>query len=274
MTHSLRVSFFAFPIPAKNVRNFANGRKAQIVRLLQTASNPSLLSLPSEEFKLPPLEAKGLPITQLIDRYPDYETPAKFEAVESLVRQATSQDEKVIVWTWFVHNIKMLSRRLEDLGPLQIYGDIPKDYEEDASLNREKILDAFKTDKDSRILIANPSATAESISLHKVCRKAIYMDRTFNCGQYLQSLDRIHRVGLAPDDVVRYQIIVADGTIDEVVNQRLNEKAQRMGTLLEDDLPILDLEQASDEVTGSEGEVDEDFDAVVRYLQEHKTDST
>lgn len=245
-------------------------KKAEIIRLLQTASNPTLLSLYSDEFRLPPLDSKGLPITELIHKYPEFEVPAKFEKVEQLVRQAVSKEEKVIVWTWFVHNIDMLRKRLADLDPLWVMGEVPKDNEEDDSWNRELILNQFRTDSNRRVLLANPAATAESISLHKVCRKAIYLDRTFNCGQYLQSLDRIHRVGLRPDEIVRYQIMVANDTVDEVVNERLNVKIERMSNLLDDDLPILDLEQPTAEVTGLDSELDQDFNAVIDHLKSHQ----
>src|SRR5690606_7495942 len=61
---------------------------------------------------------------------------------------------------------------------------------------REKIRDQFIDENSGLdILIANPAACAESISLHKTCHHSIYYDLSYNCAQYLQSLDRIHRVG-------------------------------------------------------------------------------
>ena len=242
-------------------------KKAQIIRLLQTASNPTLLSLFSSEFRLPPLESQGLSVTELIHKYPQYETPSKFDQVEKLAREALDSGEKVIIWTWFVQNIEMLRIRLADLKPLYIYGDVPKDDQENEFENRERFLKEFKTDPNPRILIANPSATAESVSLHKACHRAIYLDRKFNCGQYLQSLDRIHRVGLGQDEIVRYQIVVATDTVDETVNERLNKKMERMELLLDDDLPILDLDQPSEEVTGQDSELDEDFEAVLKQIK-------
>ena len=44
------------------------------------------------------------------------------------------------------------------------------------------------------VLVANPAAAAESISLHEHCNHALYLDRTYNAGQFLQSQDRIHRL--------------------------------------------------------------------------------
>ena len=51
------------------------------------------------------------------------------------------------------------------------------------------------------ILIGNPKKGGEGISLHYNCHNAIYLDRTYNAAEYLQSRDRIHRIGM-PSDVV------------------------------------------------------------------------
>src|SRR3546814_10790138 len=59
--------------------------------------------------------------------------------------------------------------------------------------SREAIIDGFHRAPGQAILIANPQAVGESISLHKACRTAIYFDRAFNAGRYIQSKDRIHR---------------------------------------------------------------------------------
>jgi len=105
---------------------------------------------------------------------------------------------------------------------------VPKDENEDLEFNREKMIHDFRTTSKYPILIANPSACAESVSLHKVCFHAIYVDRTFNGAHYMQSLDRIHRVGLGARDKVYYYILQSEETIDEVMDERLNEKQARM----------------------------------------------
>ena len=87
------------------------------------------------------------------------------------------------------------------------------------------------------MLIANPAACAESISLHKVCHHAIYLDRSFNCAHYLQSLDRIHRLGLGPNEKTNYYLLLSSHTIDEVVHLRLKDKMEKMRRVIESDLP-------------------------------------
>jgi SNF2 family DNA or RNA helicase len=244
-------------------------KKAKVIRLMQAASNPSLLAEYSEEFKVPPIQAEGLPVVRLIERYSDFEIPSKLVKVEKMAREFADNNEKVIVWTTFVKNIKTLGNMLQDKKPILIYGDIPKDENEDELVNREKLIHDFKTDPTLRVLIANPNSLAESVSLHKICKKAIYVDRTFNAGQYIQSLDRIHRIGLEAGDKVVYYLLMARDTIDEAIDTRLSDKFDRMLQILNDDVQVADFDIAlSDE---SEDEFEKDFQEVHKHLLKSKT---
>ena len=229
-------------------------RRARLIRLIQTASNPSLLLKRSEEFEVPPHDGSGASITKLLRDYHKYEQPIKFQKAIELINNLMSRDEKAVIWTVFVHNIMMLRSIFENhygIEPFIIYGGVPKDDNENEEFNREQQIRAFKERVGPALLIANPAACAESISLHKVCHNAVYIDRTFNCGQYMQSLDRIHRIGLEPGDKTTYYLLLAKRTIDETINDRLEEKKQRMLYILEDDLPtgyfVTDYEDSGEE---------------------------
>ncbi len=243
-------------------------RRSKVIRLMQAASNPCLLAEYSEEFRVPPLQAEGLSVVRLIEKYSDFEIPSKLVKVEKMARELADNNEKVIVWTTFVKNIRTLGNMLQDKYPILIYGDIPKDEHEDELLNREKLIRDFKTDPNLRILIANPNSLAESVSLHKICKKAIYVDRTFNAGQYIQSLDRIHRIGLEAGDKVIYYLLMARDTIDEAIDTRLSVKFDRMLQILNDDVQVADFDIAlSDE---SEDEFEKDFQEVHKHLLKSK----
>jgi len=233
-------------------------QRARMVRLLQAASNPTLLAQYSEEFKLPPMAASGMTVGQLIDRYPDYEVPAKISRAVALIKKLVSDERKVVVWTSFVHNIRMLLKLLKNASPLPLYGGIALSDEEDKELNRERIIEKFCNDKASRILIANPAACGESISLHRACQDAIYLDRTFNCAHFMQSKDRIHRIGLAPDAKVNYYLLLGRNTVDEAIDRRLEAKQRRMLALLEVDFTNVSLD-SNEDVVSEEGEQAIDF---------------
>jgi len=242
-------------------------RKGRMVRLLQAASNPTLVSQYSEEFNLTPVSTDGPSIIQLIKKYPEYEIPVKFELVDKLVHKLVSQGEKIVVWTTFVHNIRMLKHFLKDLEPFVVFGAIPKDESEDIEFNREQQIRQFKETNGAAVLLANPAACAESISLHKACHHAAYLDRTFNCGQYMQSLDRLHRIGLASGEIVTYHLLTAQNTIDETVDRRLNEKQEIMLRLLEDDLPLGAFEVEPYEMERTDDEEMIDFQESVADIQ-------
>lgn len=242
-------------------------RKAKMVRLLQTASNPTLLTKYSDEFEVPAIANDGTPIGELIEQYSRFEIPAKFSAAIDLTRELLRSGKKVILWTAFVHNIAMLENLFIDEEVYSIHGAIPRDDIEDEEFNREKNVRNFRTSSNPCILLANPAACAESISLHKVCHDAIYLDRTFNCGQFIQSLDRIHRIGLAAHETVHYHILIANNTIDETIDRRLIEKQEAMIGVLEDELPFGGLEIEDHEMELTENEETQDFDATFADLR-------
>lgn len=102
------------------------------------------------------------------------------------------------------------------------------------------------------VLISNPATLGEGISLHQVCHDAIYVDRDFIAGRFLQSLDRIHRLGLSPKAETRVTILAARGTIDEVVTLRLEKKLKFMGRILDDPevQQLADLQEESSIIGG------------------------
>ena len=67
-----------------------------------------------------------------------------------------------------------------------------------------------------------------------MCHHAIYLDRTFNAAHYLQSEDRIHRFGLAPDQKTTIELVECLDSVDETVRERLGYKIGKMAEALED----------------------------------------
>jgi SNF2 family DNA or RNA helicase len=216
-------------------------RKARTLRLLQAASNPALLATTIDHLaEFGGSMASEPALATLLRNYLKEEIPAKISFVTSKTRQLISRGKKVVIWVTFVDNILILERLLRDLNPLKIYGAIPAyDEDKDPSFeNRERNIADFKSRMDRPLLIANPAACSESISLHKVCHDAVYLERTFNCGQFLQSMDRIHRVGLPKEAHTRYHIPILECAIERVVDRRLKSRQQVLYRLMNDDMPV------------------------------------
>lgn len=212
-----------------------------VMYLLEAATNPILLVAGSDEadelgFRHPPLEISGdEPLTDLLSSYNLYETPWKYGEVAQIVVSAASRGEKVLVWSNFVRNLKALGRHLAEFKPAIIHGGIPPEDGAPASITtREEELRRFRHDPSCSVLLANPAACGEGVSLHHCCHHAVYLDRSFNAGHFLQSQDRIHRLGLTAGMLTRFTILASTDSIDDAVDGRLRHKIMALSQLMND----------------------------------------
>jgi hypothetical protein len=133
---------------------------------------------------------------------------------------------------------------------------------------RERVIARFLGTTGPAVLITNPASCSESISLHTTCHNAIYLDRTYDCAQFLQSIDRVHRLGLPHDVVVQIHILRATvggvQTIDGLVDLSLLGKEADMRQLLEG-AALAPIDQSLDPSVDAEGS-GIDLDALLRYL--------
>lgn len=130
--------------------------------------------------------------------------PAKFNVADKLLDQILQRGEKAIVWTNFVENIRLLRRRYDCYGAAMIFGDVPLE-------ERAKIVHNFQSSRDLKVLVANPAAAREGLTL-TAANHAIYLDRNFNLVDYLQSQDRIHRISQERPAYIHN--LVGEDTID------------------------------------------------------------
>jgi SNF2 family DNA or RNA helicase len=205
---------------------------------LETATNPSLLVqgvVLDEEDDAVVDSPNVLRAHDLIREFARHEKPAKLVKATELASAelAISRNRKVLLWTSFIENINALAKMLSGFKPVLLHGSVQTGAADDPD-TREGRIRQFHEDGDCRVMIANPAACGEGISLHKACHYAIYVDRTFNAAHYLQSVDRIHRLGLPEDQETTIAILEARWTIDSRVARRLSAKIEAMSTILND----------------------------------------
>lgn len=239
--------------------------KARLIRMMQAATNPNLLSVPLQNFASyegfdADAVAEDTSLIKDVLEYSQNETPAKFIKAKELIEQILSKGGKVVVWAIYVKNILDFQEYLTNNGIecRTLYGATPvatgEELEDDDSVEtREKIIAEFhKPDSSFSVIIANPFAVSESISLHKVCHNAIYMERSFNAAHFIQSKDRIHRYGLKPGTETNYYYLLSEDSIDSVINDRLIDKEARLREIIES-MPIplfsnVELETGDDDI--------------------------
>lgn len=237
--------------PGGSVKDVLN--RAKLIRLRQASTNPALLSKPLKDSLINNPELgevdPNVKYTSYSDEflddseffhqilnYKNNETPQKFIETKKVIKEnILKENEKVIIWTIFIQNAKDLQLFLLESGIQSrlLIG-------ETVQSERESIISKFNNPNnlDFQVVIANPFAVAESISLHKGCHNAIYLERDYNCSNFLQSKDRIHRVGLAKDQVTKYYYIISRNSIDGVIDQRLQSKIKRMEAIIDEEIPL------------------------------------
>lgn len=247
--------------------------RRSVMRLLQLSTNP-LLALKAMTEDAPQVES-GI-VQQVLEDGPS----TKMIAVRDFARQLAAQGRKTVIWSIFTDTIIQIERMLADLNPVTIVGAIPIGDEDDPN-TREGRLQIFHRDPSCMTLVANPAAAGEGISLHHACHDAIYLDRSYNTTHYLQSIDRIHRLGL-PSDVETHIHIFQTmapkglGCVDHSVSRRLAKKLRALQQLLDDqDLHQLALDEENvDELIDYDIEPDDLIDLIeelegrTSYLEE------
>ncbi|MFF3443235.1 DEAD/DEAH box helicase [Streptosporangium sp. NPDC002721] len=202
-----------------------------VVYMLMAATSPALLAVGATRYEplayqVPPLVVpENSPLSALMRDLPSYEMSPKYQEVLAIIADNASKGRKTLVWSTFIRSLNTLSRILGEFQPAIVHGGVE---------DREAEISRFREDPNCMVLLSNPATLGEGISLHHECHDAVYVDRDFAAGRFLQSLDRIHRLGLAPDTQTRITVLASEGTIDEVVEYRLAEKLLFMGSILDD----------------------------------------
>jgi len=256
-------------IETKYVRSFENNNtatakdilnKAKLIRLRQAATNPALLLKPiaetlnKEDYESRIYADGNIPdefqddstILSKIYNYQKVETPKKFVEVKKILEDKIllNNNEKAIIWTIFIQNAKQLQEYLNNNGIISklLIGEVEQ-------IDREVVIEKFNDSNNTefQVIIANPFAVSESISLHKGCHNAIYLERDYNCSNFLQSKDRIHRYGLPANQETNYYYILSKDSIDGVINDKLTEKIKRMEKIIDEDIPLFARINDSDE---------------------------
>jgi hypothetical protein len=271
-------------------------KKARVIRLLQTVTNPKLIGENDIEFNQPQLQIKkkqDKDILNLISEYKNGRTTPKIIEVAKHARDLSSgkgersldvknisapnngEPKNVLIFTMFKGTARDLAKELEDQKPIVVTGD-------DKAVFREEKYEKFKNWDLSKgcgkILIATIGSIAESVSLHKnkngnpVCQNVIYLEKNYNAGQYMQSLFRVYRIGSDKNLPIRYYFYnsVFDNqgaSIDGRVHRVLERRRRIMFDILNDEFNLEtmslghdddddDLEDTIDEIC--EKEKDED----------------
>lgn len=160
----------------------------------------------------------------------------KYDAVFERVRDLLLNEphRKILIWSAYTKSTSHLLDILRDFGAIRLDGTLNSDAKQAA-------LKSFQSDSSIRILIGNPSAAGAGLNLVQA-DTAIYVSHSNQAAPFMQSLDRIHRIGQQAD-VVTYEFFSAKGTIEGREIDALLRKQIRQAELLNDSDQDLNLEE-------------------------------
>lgn len=157
----------------------------------------------------------GCPV-ELLPTY-DPMNCAKVLELLRLVQEAIANNQKVVIYTWFVFTLKYLNTVLQNNGiiPALIYGEMGL---EERNQNEQ----AFQTNPDCKVIIGNYQTMGTGIELTAASLVVEY-ELPFTAADEEQGQDRCHRIGQSKNlTCVR---LLSMNTVDERVKEIVDMKA-------------------------------------------------
>lgn len=209
---------------------------AKFIFLQQTEMNPAKASFLNPDSSLSPdIYDESFALNnklshEELELFRNAPKSKKLQTTLMVIQKLVEEGKPVLVWCNFRSTMSDITSFLNTAGIIsaEINGGVAKE-------ERDLILDAFKSN-DIKVLISNPQTLAESVSLHDICHDAVYCELNLNLAQFVQSKDRIHRLGLEENQYTQYHYILAEykgKSIDQKTLELLEEKERMMNEFLE-----------------------------------------
>lgn len=136
----------------------------------------------------------------------------KLKALDELLEDIG--DKQVIIWAVFKHDIKTIEERLLAHGVGTLYSGTD---------DKNQVIQDFKAGR-IKYIVANPQSVAHGLTLVN-CSYSIYYSLDYSWENYIQSKNRIHRIGQTKK--CTYIHLLAENSIDQMIYETLGNKAEK-----------------------------------------------
>ncbi len=164
---------------------------------------------------------------------------AKCDRLVADMEEIAASGGKAILFSQWTKTIDWLAEKTKDYGCLVYHGGVP-------TKKREPILDKFKHDPDSHLLLMSYGTGAVGLNLQFAGYVFLY-DRWWNPAVEDQAINRAHRIGATQAQIIVSRFICKD-TIEERIDLVLRQKRELFERVLGDG----DNENASLSLSASE----------------------
>jgi len=152
---------------------------------------------------------------------------AKLTALEELLEEIVERGEKAVVFTRSKRFCNIMYEYFKDkYNPAIIHGDIPSQAKAGEEVSeRQRQADKFQEDETCKVVFCVTSAAREGVTL-TAGNNLIFTSKDFSPSYVSQAIGRVWRFGQDGGETgsINVYTIIARGTIDERVEQLLDEK--------------------------------------------------
>lgn len=138
---------------------------------------------------------------------------AKFERMMEMVEQNVANGRKTIIFSNWATVVDMAMETLNEYNPAKITGSVN---------DRDAEIEKFMEDDSCKVILGTIKAMGTAFTL-TAATEVIFLDKPWTMADTEQAEDRAHRIGTT--GTVNIRTIVCEGTIDERIEEILEEKA-------------------------------------------------
>lgn len=175
---------------------------------------------------------------ELINDSFDFNSSAKINIIERLLKEIKNKEEKVILFTdkrKMQHLLRKYCEIMFNISPSIINGDVPSSAQLNQNVKtRQKLVDDFQGVNGFNIIIMSPLAAGFGLNVVGA-NNVIHYSRHWNPAKENQATDRVYRIGQIKDVNIYYPMaILPNGSksFDEILDNRLLAKKALADDLL------------------------------------------
>ncbi len=181
-----------------------------------------------------------LRLKQICNFDPATGASSKLERLQADLEEVAASGKKAIVFSQWVSTLRRLAGELARFGPLEYHGQVPQ-------TQRDEVLRRFREDDRRHLLLISYGAGSVGLNL-QFSEYVFLFDRWWNPAVEDQAINRAHRIGAAgPVTVTRF---VSLNTIEQRIDQILEEKRELFDTIFSDTAPRQKLLLSQQEIFG------------------------
>ncbi len=232
------------------------------MRQYKQLAKESILKLGSETVTAPIVLTQLMKLQQITGGFIKIEednvvqiSKAKLGVLKDKVEDLIESGKKIVIFARFLSEIEAISGILNELN-------VKHHTLTGQTKDRGELINDFQNNPETRAFVINPKAGGTGITL-TAADTAIFYSKDYSLETYLQALARIHRIGQERKVTILH--IVAQGTVDEAITERLKEKKDLADLVVDDFKNIV---FPKEEKKMSKNKLEEKLESLKRAIEE------